>query len=175
MGKIIDNEKMELISFNGKLDIILRYINKKRVCFCDFIELIKEDLLKRLSKIRGFIDYNPYDDDGIFDIYDEKSDHIYFDIIFESYVDENIIGGIEFTRNKNFGVNGIYVDKFVKEVLKIANKNYEEYINSIEYEDDEDYKVYIDNLYHDKECDINYFDKNFYCFFSRVYFICRSL
>ena len=146
---------------NGKRLFGFNYYNKEKLGFCDFIEVIKEDLLKHISKNRGFIH--------------EKDRYIYFTI---NYDDDCVEYGFGCHSNINFGVNGICVDKFVKDLLNCANEEYEERLK--EYVDENvgvyypyfngeyvNYFDYYDNYYggvdgyYDKECNINKFDKEF--------------
>ena len=145
-------------------DIDINYLNEKELSFCDFIEEIKEDLLKKISKNRCFID--------------EKNSHIYFEIIY--YDDNDDDDGISYYADINFGVNGICTDKFVKDLLNCANEDYNEWLKEYVEENfggiyhyvNEDYvrlggyddyygRDGIYKGYYDKECNIDKFDNNF--------------
>ena len=141
----------------GKIFISLKYYNRKKLRICDFIETIREDLLKKISKNRGFID--------------KKNGYIYFEIIYYNKDDDEYDNERPFNyyEDINFGVNGICGDKFVKNLLNYANKKFKEilkdYVGFEYYYENEEYILgdgYHEIFgYYDKECNINKFDKNF--------------
>ena len=92
--------------YNGVRLIDFYYYNKKKLGFCFFIEEIKEDLLKHISKNRGFI----------------LNENIIFLIDYTDY--KYFLGHIIDEFDIIFGVNGICVKKFVKDLLNCANEYY---------------------------------------------------
>ena len=147
----------------------LKYQNDRKVGICDFIEQIKDSVLKNLSQNREYFSEYIYckhvmlcnNISGSIE-YCANDDGYYFQ------------GAISFSKNKDFGVGGISVNDFVKELLEIANEDFFEeeynYYNHPVYgriiENHEALDHYYKNgvflAYYDKECNINAFDKRFY-------------
>ena len=136
----------------------IKYFNEKELGFCDFIEEIKEDFLKNISKNRGLL----FEGKCIaFDVY-------YFNKHKDGYET------IYYYCDINFGVKEICVDKFCKGILNCANEHYidlfgnyvgneENYIELQRDNENWEFYDYIRNFsgYYDKECNINRFDNNF--------------
>ena len=152
--------------------IEFKYFNLEKLSICDFIEEIKEDLLKNLSKNREYF-----------------SDVIYFyksGIVLENNISVNVEyyakddnyyfeGVMSLYKNKDFAVDGISVNEFVKELLENANEyyfkeEYNYYYNSLfgcwvleNHEAlDHFYKNGVYLAYYDKKCNIDAFDKKFF-------------
>ena len=106
---------MEILEHNGNRFFSLQYYNDKKLNVCDFIESIKEDLLKILSKNRGFIEEKQGDED------DDKY-AIKIRISYEIFEDGT---SFYYYSNSKFGVNGICVNKFTKDLINCANEKYE--------------------------------------------------
>ena len=163
--------------YNGKRLFGFNYYNKEKLGFCDFIEVIKEDLLKHISKNRGFICEEDLFMPKRQGIINEKGRYIHFTINYDYGDDDH---GFSYCDDINFGVNGICVFKFVKDLLNCANEEYKEWLK--EYVDEnmggayryvnedyvrlngyDEYYGRVDGYegYYDKECNINKFDKEF--------------
>ena len=129
-----------------KREINFKYINEKRLGFCDFIELIREDLLKNISKNRGFIHPN-------------RNPNVYF---FIEYGDNK---HIIYYADEKFGLGGICVDNFCKELLKEANVMY--YGNICEYAHDRDFIYYDYVPDYDVFCNRHDYDDEIYDYISK--------
>ena len=90
------------------------YYNKEELNFCDFIEAIKENLLKHFTKNRGFIFAK-----------DSRKKYIKFSICCDNRRDDTYDYRFSHKAYVNFGVNGICANAFVKDLLKSANKKFE--------------------------------------------------
>ena len=141
--------------------INLEYFNNKELNICDFIEEIKGDLLKNLSKNREYL---------------TKKFWFCWPINFCAVYHNKNYGFehcIHFGEKTIFGVGGIYTNEFARKILEIANKDF--FGNEYEYDFDPCYGWVIVNgeairhfykngvylAYHDEECQIDLFDKNF--------------
>ena len=159
-----------------------RYYNDEKMSFCDFIESIKEDLLKTISENREFIDYYHYVEDededpySYLDKYDNK--FIKFEITYSNYYEEDYdiiyYGGrwIIFKSGINFDIDGMDVDNFVKSALNCSNEMLKDYVEG----DNGPFSYCFDKYYDDcfeyfncwgesylkKQCNINNFDEKFF-------------
>ena len=113
------------------------YRNDKKLGIYDFIEEIKEDLIKGLLKSREFIPIFSSFGDYIFE------DSILVEVLYYNKNNISCKSVIGFLKDKDFGVNGICARDFVKELLENANKDY---IPENELLDIDDQEIY-DSLY----------------------------
>ena len=115
--------KMEIMvkeKYSGKTSMSFEYYNEKKLGVNDFLDSIKEDLLKHISNIRVFIDenyelYEYYNDFG----YDEDSEGVEFGI----WHDDNE----EYFYFSISGIMGLYLDgisnnEFVSDLIYFANR-----------------------------------------------------
>ena len=106
---------MEYQSFKTELMFFYEFINNKRLNFCDFINEIKEDIMKKISKNRKFIDYHnkPY--------IPEKEKNISFSI--KLIQDKNLCypNDIFLKTDRNFDIDGLSEVDFVKAALCCAD------------------------------------------------------
>ena len=99
-----------------KKKIEFKYINEKRLGIYDFVESIKTDLIKKISKNRGFID-----------------EFVGFRIWWE-------YSAFCFPVNiKKFGFESLPTDEFVSALLSITNYNYRECLEEEYYDMDDDF------------------------------------
>ena len=160
---------MERRIYRWEENFYLNYHNEKELGFCDFIEEIKKDLLKIISKIRGFI---------------VENSGILFGIIYNDYYGNGWV--INYKTEEEFCVNGVCSEKFAKYSLNCANECFKANVdenewlkfkfrkdflnlkNGVSNDDDSAFEEYLNKIYYegvsgyyDKECDINKFDNNF--------------
>ena len=138
---------------NGESFISLQYYNGKKLNVCDFIESIKEDLLKILSKNRGFAEEKQDDDIDV-------KYAIQFRITYEIFDDGTSFCYYPSTK---FGVNGICVNKFTKDLINCANENYEKYGGKFFcFGEEFDIKKF------DEKSTINFFDVTIWVNYDRI-------
>ena len=107
---------MEIRIYRWEENFYLNYHNEKELGFCDFIEEIKKDLLQIISKIRSFI---------------VENSGIHFGIIYNDDEDNGRV--INYETEEEFCVNGICVEKFVKDSLNCANECFKANVDENEW------------------------------------------
>ena len=97
----------------NEVEIIVSYENKKKLCFCDFIDVIKEDFLKYII-IKIVV---------LLIVFILKL-LILKKMLIEMKMNFLKVMILFIFSDKNFGINGICTDEFVKDLLDKANKNF---------------------------------------------------
>ena len=106
-------ERIKKDVIDEKDEVIIIYYNEKRLNFCIFFNLIKDDLLENISKNRVIINKEIKKPISFYFNYYRKN---------EEYDEDNNDCCCGHSTDINFGINGISVDYFVKDILNNCNK-----------------------------------------------------